>query len=171
MSPGPAISVRPGSRTKIVPAGYPLELPPGVVTVRSLRSVNCPLAGLRRRNGHDPAAGLQEDASARLPEHPALLGCLILRRSSPPSNVGGHQNLADGHEEGSVAITESDRILGTLRCGSAAEQVAESARLISVSVSSVVPPRSVSSARVHGGLEPGMAWGFRRCGAVSSRGG
>jgi len=70
----------------------------------------------------DPAAELYEDASARLHEHPALLGCLILRRSSPPSSVGGHQDLAGGHEEGTAAITESDRILGTLRCGSAADR-------------------------------------------------
>jgi hypothetical protein len=40
--------------------------------------------------------------------------------------VGGHQDLAGGHEEGTVAITESDRILGTLRCGSAAESVSTS---------------------------------------------
>src|SRR5258706_14649564 len=82
-----------------------------------------PLAGLRRRNGHDTAAGLQEDdASARLPEHPALLGCLIWRRASPPSTVGGHQDLAGGREEAMWPITESDRLLGTLRCGSAAER-------------------------------------------------
>jgi hypothetical protein len=31
----------------------------------------------------DPAAELHEDASARLRDHPALLGCSILRRSSP----------------------------------------------------------------------------------------
>ena len=80
----------------------------------------------------DPAAGLHEDASARLREHPALLGCLILRRSSPPYCVGGNRDLAGGHEEGTVAITESDRILGTLRCGSAAEQVAESADPVNV---------------------------------------
>ena len=68
----------------------------------------------------DPAAGLREAASARLPEHPALPGFLILRRASPPSNVGGHQDLAGGHEEAPWPITESDRLLGTLRCGSAA---------------------------------------------------
>src|ERR1017187_8852393 len=62
----------------------------------------------------DPSAGLHEDASARLREHPALLGCSILRRPSPPSSVGGHQHPAGGHEEGTVAITESDRIFGTL---------------------------------------------------------
>ncbi len=64
---------------------------------------------------------MHEDALARLREHPALLGCLILHRSSPPSSppssVGGHQDLAGGHEEGTVTITESDRILRTLRCG------------------------------------------------------
>jgi hypothetical protein len=43
-----------------------------------------------------------------------------LRRSSPPSDVGGDQDLpADGHEEVTVIITESDQILETLRCGSA----------------------------------------------------
>ena len=65
----------------------------------------------------DPAAGLHEDASAGLPEHPALLSCLILGRSSTPSSVGCHQDFAGGHEEGTMAITESDRILGTLRRG------------------------------------------------------
>ncbi len=59
----------------------------------------------------DPSAGLHEDASARLREHPALLGCSILRRPSPPSSVGGHQHPAGGHEKGAVAITESDRTL------------------------------------------------------------
>src|SRR6266853_2048989 len=60
----------------------------------------------------DPSAGLHEDASAILREHPALLGCSILRRTSPPSSAGGHQHPAGGHEKGAVAITESDRILG-----------------------------------------------------------
>jgi hypothetical protein len=36
--------------------------------------------------------------------------------------VDGHQHPAGGHEEGTVAITESDRIFGTLLCGSAAER-------------------------------------------------
>jgi len=36
--------------------------------------------------------------------------------------VGCHQDLAGGHEEGTVAITESDRILGTLRRGTGAER-------------------------------------------------
>jgi len=45
-----------------------------------------------------------------------LLGCSILRWSSPSSCVGGWQDPTGGHE-GSVAITESDRILGTLYCG------------------------------------------------------
>jgi hypothetical protein len=65
----------------------------------------------------DPSAGLHEDASARLREHPALLGCSILRRTSPPSSAGGHQHPAGGHEEGTVAITESDRILGHCTAG------------------------------------------------------
>ncbi len=65
----------------------------------------------------DPSAGLHEDASARLREHPALLGCSILRRTSPPSSAGGHQHPAGGHEKGTVAITESDRILGHCTAG------------------------------------------------------
>jgi len=70
----------------------------------------------------DPSAGLHEDASARLREHLALLGCSILRRTSPPSSAGGHQHPAGGHDEGTVAITESDRILGHCTAGSAAER-------------------------------------------------
>jgi len=41
--------------------------------------------------------------------------------------VDGHQHPAGGHEEGTVAITESDRIFGTLLCGSAADSALESA--------------------------------------------
>ncbi len=104
---------------------------PGVATrqpgVSQLPAMpRCPAAASKRGQllatslFEDPAAGLHEDASARLREHPALLGCLILRQFSPPSSVGGHQDLAGGHEENTVAITQSDRILGTLRCGSAA---------------------------------------------------
>jgi hypothetical protein len=36
---------------------------------------------------------------------------------------GDHDLPAVGHEKGTVAITESDRIFGTLRCGSAAERL------------------------------------------------
>src|SRR5260221_14496124 len=61
----------------------------------------------------DPAAELYEDASARLGEYPAVLGCLILRRASPPSTVGGHQDLAGGHEEAPWPSTESDRLTAT----------------------------------------------------------
>jgi hypothetical protein len=46
----------------------------------------------------DPSAGLHEDASARLREHPVLLCCSILRRPSQPSSVGGHQDPAGGYE-------------------------------------------------------------------------
>jgi NAD(P)-dependent dehydrogenase (short-subunit alcohol dehydrogenase family) len=69
----------------------------------------------------DPAAGLHEDASARLREHPALPRLLDLAPILAAVQCGGHQGLADGHEEGTVAITESDRFLGILRCGSTAE--------------------------------------------------
>jgi hypothetical protein len=51
----------------------------------------------------DPAAELHDDASARLREHPALIGCSILRRSSPGSGVSGYQDPAGGHDEGAVA--------------------------------------------------------------------
>jgi hypothetical protein len=54
------------------------------------------------------SAELPEDASARLREHAALLGCSILRRPSPPPSVGGHQHPAGGHEEGIVAITHKE---------------------------------------------------------------
>ncbi len=39
----------------------------------------------------DPSAGMHEDASARLREHPAPVGCSILRRPSPPCSVSGHR--------------------------------------------------------------------------------
>ena len=42
----------------------------------------------------DPAAGLHEDALARLREHPALLGCSTLRRLSPRSSLGHQDPLA-----------------------------------------------------------------------------
>src|SRR6266851_9007828 len=77
----------------------------------------------------DPAAGLHEHASARLREHRALLSCLILRRSWPLSSVGGHQDLAGGHEEYTVAITQIDRILGPLRCGVSCRPCAAAVRL------------------------------------------
>ncbi len=77
----------------------------------------------------DPAAGLHEHASARLREHRALLSCLILRRSWPLSSVGGHQDLAGGHEEDTVAITQIDRILGPLRCGVSCRPCAAAVRL------------------------------------------
>ncbi len=45
----------------------------------------CSIGGLQGGGAlyDDPAAELHEDASARLREHPALLGCPVLRRSSP----------------------------------------------------------------------------------------
>jgi hypothetical protein len=46
--------------------------------------------------------------------------CCAGRR--PASGVGGSQDPAGGHEEGAAPITESNRFLGTLRCGSAAER-------------------------------------------------
>jgi uncharacterized protein len=64
----------------------------------------------------DPAAGLHEDASARLPEHPALLGCLILRRASPPSTGQSPGSRWWPTRRHPWPITESDRLLGTLRC-------------------------------------------------------
>ncbi len=68
----------------------------------------------------DPSAGLHEDASARLREHPVLLCCSILRRPSPPSSVSGHEDPAGGYER--RHIDKSDRIFGTLHCGSAAAE-------------------------------------------------
>jgi hypothetical protein len=53
----------------------------------------------------DPSAGMLEDASARLGEHPAPVGCSILGRPSPPYSVSGHPGSAAGHEEGTVLIT------------------------------------------------------------------
>ena len=58
----------------------------------------------------DPAAGLYEDASARLREHPALLRLLNL---APDPRAGGHLDLPAGDKElpeTAHPITECDRM-------------------------------------------------------------
>jgi hypothetical protein len=64
-----------------------------------------------------PSAGLHADASASVREHPARVGCSILCRPRCPSGVGGREAPAVGHEEGTVTITESDRISGHCTAG------------------------------------------------------
>jgi len=63
----------------------------------------------------DPAAGLREDASAGVREHPAprLLDLTLVLAVVVCGRLAG----SHWRHEGSVAITESDRILGTLYCG------------------------------------------------------
>lgn len=66
----------------------------------------------------DPMAELHEDSSARLREHLALRQLLdLLRRSSPGVRRERPPLTATSR---APPITESDRFLGTLRCGSAA---------------------------------------------------
>ena len=69
----------------------------------------------------DPAAELHEDASARLREHPALLGCSISRRPSPPSSVSGHRGSRCRPRGGHRAYHRERPDFGTLHCGSAAD--------------------------------------------------
>jgi hypothetical protein len=73
------------------------------VTTRGIWATPSPRGVLATSLYDDPAAELHDDASARLREHPALLGCSILRRSSPGSGVSGYQDPAGGHDEGAVA--------------------------------------------------------------------
>jgi hypothetical protein len=70
----------------------------------------------------DPSAGMHEDASARLREHPALLGCSILRRPSSPSGVGGHRGSRCRPQGGHRGHHRERPDFGTLHCGSAAER-------------------------------------------------
>jgi hypothetical protein len=51
----------------------------------------------------DLAAELHEDASARLREHLALLGCSTCAGPRPASGVSGYQDPTGGHEEDAVA--------------------------------------------------------------------
>jgi hypothetical protein len=61
----------------------------------------------------DPSAGLHEDASARLREHPVLLCCSILRVPSPRPVWAATRIALAATRDGIVVVTESDRIRGT----------------------------------------------------------
>jgi hypothetical protein len=61
----------------------------------------------------DLAAGLYEDASARLREHPLSSGCSVLRRVLVRLTAGGHLDLPAGDKElreTANPITECDRV-------------------------------------------------------------
>jgi len=77
----------------------------------SVRVEQYPVAG-RVQQGHVPVLIGAGEAGSR---------DRLLDLAPVVGRVGGHQDPAGGHE-GNVAMTESDQILGTLFCGSAAER-------------------------------------------------